>query len=80
ANPSDDAGPTNPLKGITSTNNPAQDKIDRGTANAARCAQHSQVPELLDHVGTRDVARDLDILRATNSNTKLNYLGVSYGT
>ena len=80
ANPSDDAGPTNPLKGITSTNNPAQDKIDRGTANAARCAQHSQVPELLDHVGTRDVARDLDVLRATNSNTKLNYLGISYGT
>ena len=80
ANPSDDAGPTNPLKGITSTNYPAQDKIDRGTANAARCAQHSQVPELLDHVGTRDVARDLDVLRATNGNAKLNYLGVSYGT
>ena len=58
----------------------AQERIDRGAANAARCAQHSQVPELLDHVGTRDVARDLDILRATNSNTKLNYLGVSYGT
>ena len=80
ANPSDDAGPTDPLKGITSTNNPAQNKIDRGTANAARCAQHSQVPKLLDHVSTRDVARDLDILRATNGNTKLNYLGVSYGT
>ena len=80
ANPSDDAGPTDPLKGITSTNNPAQNKIDRGTANAARCAQHSQVPELLDHVGTRNVARDLDILRATNGNTKLNYLGISYGT
>ena len=80
ANPSDDAGPTDPLKGITSTNNPAQNKIDRGTANAARCAQHSQVPELLDHVGTHNVARDLDILRATNSNTKLNYLGISYGT
>ena len=80
ANPSDDAGPTDPLKGITSTNNPAQNKIDRGAANAARCAQHSQVPELLDHVGTRDVARDLDILRTTNSNTKLNYLGISYGT
>ena len=80
ANPSDDAGPTDPLKGITSTNNPAQNKIDRGAANAARCAQHSQVPELLDHVGTRDVAHDLDVLRATNGNAKLNYLGVSYGT
>ena len=58
----------------------AQERIDRGAANAARCAQHSQVPELLDHVGTRNVARDLDILRATNNNTKLNYLGISYGT
>ena len=72
--------PMKPLKGVTSKNVPAQDKIDQGAANAARCAQHSEVPELLDHVGTRDVARDLDILRATNSNTKLNYLGVSYGT
>ena len=80
ANPSDDAGPTDPLKGVTYKNVAAQEKIDRGAANAARCAQHSQVPELLDHVGTRDVARDLDILRATNSNTKLNYLGISYGT
>ena len=80
ANPSDDAGPTDPLKGVTYKNVAAQEKIDRGTANAARCAQHSQVPELLDHVGTRDVARDLDVLRATNGNAKLNYLGVSYGT
>ena len=72
--------PMKPLKGVTSKNVPAQDKIDRGAANAARCAQHSEVPELLDHVGTRDVARDLDVLRATNGNAKLNYLGVSYGT
>ena len=57
-----------------------QERIDRGAANAARCAKHSQVPELLDHVGTRDVARDLDVLRATNGNAKLNYLGISYGT
>ena len=72
--------PMKPLKGVTSKNVPAQDKIDRGAANAARCAQHSEVPELLDHVGTHDVARDLDILRATNGNAKLNYLGTSYGT
>jgi len=65
---------------LWSKNSSAQDKIDRGAANAARCAQHSEVPELLDHVGTRNVARDLDILRATNGNTKLNYLGTSYGT
>ena len=81
ANPSSDtSNPTTPLKGVTSKNVAAQDKIDRGAANAARCAKHSQVPELLDHVGTRDVARDLDVLRATNGNARLNYLGVSYGT
>ena len=81
ANPNDDAtNPTEPLKGVTSKNVAAQERIDRGAANAARCAQHSQVPELLDHVGTRDVARDLDVLRATNGNAKLNYLGISYGT
>ena len=73
-----DISPTNPL--ITSKNVPAQEKIDRGTANAARCAQHSEVPELLDHVGTRNVARDMDVLRATNGNATLNYLGISYGT
>ena len=80
ASPSDGAGPTDPLKGLKYKNAPAQDKIDRGASNAARCAKHSEVPELLDHVGTRDVIRDLDVLRATNGNAKLNYLGVSYGT
>ena len=80
-NPSSDtSNPMRPLKGVTSKNVAAQDKIDRGASNAARCAKHSKVPELLDHVGTRDVARDLDVLRATNGNAKLNYLGVSYGT
>ncbi len=57
-----------------------QEKMDRGTADAAACAQHSKVPELLDHVGTRDVAHDLDILRAASKDTMLNYLGMSYGT
>ena len=65
---------------VFSKNPSAQERIDRGAANAARCAKHSQVPELLDHVGTRDVARDLDVLRATNGNATLNYLGMSYGT
>ena len=65
---------------VFSKNPSVQERIDRGASNAARCAKHSQVPELLDHVGTRNVARDLDVLRATNGNAKLNYLGISYGT
>ncbi len=65
---------------VFSKNPSVQERIDRGASNAARCAKHSEVPELLDHVGTRNVARDLDVLRATNGNAKLNYLGISYGT
>ena len=65
---------------VFSKDSSVQERIDRGASNAAKCAKHSQVPELLDHVGTRDVARDLDVLRATNGNATLNYLGISYGT
>ena len=34
----------------------------------------------LANVGTRDVARDLDVLRAALGDAKLTYLGFSYGT
>ena len=36
--------------------------------------------EMLPHLGTADVARDLDILRATLGEEQLTYLGKSYGT
>ncbi|MFH9250003.1 alpha/beta hydrolase [Streptomyces lydicus] len=35
---------------------------------------------LLEWVGTPDVARDMDVLRAAVHDDKLNYLGFSYGT
>lgn len=44
----------------------------------AACRAHSG--ELLPHVGTRDAARDLDVLRAALGDQKLTYLGWSYGT
>lgn len=37
-------------------------------------------PRLAAHVGTRDVARDLDVLRAALGDRRLHYLGKSYGT
>lgn len=46
---------------------------------ARKCAQRSGT-ELLANVGTRDVARDMDILRAALGDEKLTYLGYSYGT
>ena len=46
----------------------------------ADCAARTKPTELLDHVDTVSVARDLDILRALSGDQKLNYLGFSYGT
>jgi pimeloyl-ACP methyl ester carboxylesterase len=47
---------------------------------AQRCAERSGGAAVLAHVGTRDVVRDLDILRAALGEEKLTYLGFSYGT
>ncbi|SDH42094.1 alpha/beta hydrolase fold [Lentzea fradiae] len=44
-----------------------------------KCAQRSGI-DLLRNVGTRDVARDVDVLRAVLGDKKLSYLGYSYGT
>ncbi|BFO17597.1 hypothetical protein SHKM778_39850 [Streptomyces sp. KM77-8] len=45
---------------------------------AAECAEHSG--PVLEHIGTVDVARDLDVMRQALGDRKLNYLGFSYGT
>jgi pimeloyl-ACP methyl ester carboxylesterase len=45
---------------------------------AQGCQQRSGA--LLPYVGTRDAARDMDVLRAALGDAKLTYLGKSYGT
>ena len=47
-------------------------------AFGAGCLAHTGA--LLGHVDTVSAARDLDLLRAILGDTKLNYLGYSYGT
>ncbi|MGH3586308.1 MAG: alpha/beta fold hydrolase, partial [Pseudonocardia sp.] len=47
---------------------------------AQRCTERSGGPQVLANVGTRDVVKDLDILRAALGDEKLTYLGYSYGT
>ncbi|HEY0815284.1 MAG TPA: alpha/beta hydrolase [Pseudonocardia sp.] len=47
---------------------------------AQQCAQRSGGDEVLANVGTRDAARDMDILRAALGDPKLTFLGYSYGT
>lgn len=46
---------------------------------AANCVQRTGL-ELLSHVGTRESAADLDIIRTVLGEEKLTYFGVSYGT
>ncbi len=45
---------------------------------ARRCAQRNR--ELLTHLSSANVARDLDLLRAAVGDDRLNYFGVSFGT
>lgn len=45
----------------------------------AKCVERSGA-DLLGHVGTREVVRDLDVIRAALGDSKLTYLGYSYGT
>lgn len=54
--------------------------VASGEAVAAKCRQYSQIPDLIDHMSTRDTARDLDVLRAAVGDGKLSYIGYSYGT
>lgn len=45
---------------------------------AEDCA--TRAGDLLPHVGTRDVARDMDLVRAGMGDEQLSYVGYSYGT
>ena len=45
---------------------------------AAACTRKAGA--IIDHMSTADVARDLDLLRASVGDASLNYLGFSYGT
>jgi pimeloyl-ACP methyl ester carboxylesterase len=49
-------------------------------AYAQRCAERSGGAGVLANMGTREVVKDLDILRAALGEEKLTYLGYSYGT
>jgi pimeloyl-ACP methyl ester carboxylesterase len=55
-----------------------QDLVAGAKAFAAGCGRRNA--DLLAHLGTSDVARDLDLVRAALGDAKLTYLGFSYGT
>nr|WP_273482754.1 alpha/beta fold hydrolase [Kribbella italica] len=47
---------------------------------AASCADGSGGADVISHLGSRDTARDMDLLRAVLGDEQLNYFGFSYGT
>ncbi|GHF40567.1 proteinase [Kitasatospora xanthocidica] len=57
------------------TDDPGYDH-GRILADACRAAHADQLP----HLGTRDSARDLDVLRGALGERRLDFLGLSYGT
>ena len=58
----------------------ATDIVAKGSRDAATCQKYTEVPEILDHMDTRSVARDMDVMRALVGDQDLNFLGYSYGT
>ncbi|MDJ0360921.1 alpha/beta hydrolase [Rhodococcus sp. H29-C3] len=46
---------------------------------ASTCAERSG-KDLLEHVGTREVVQDMDVIRSVLGDAKLTYVGYSYGT
>jgi pimeloyl-ACP methyl ester carboxylesterase len=48
---------------------------------AGKCAQNTEHgKEMLANIGTRDVVKDMDVLRSALGDDKLTYVGFSYGT
>ncbi|HVS69205.1 MAG TPA: alpha/beta hydrolase [Mycobacteriales bacterium] len=85
-------GQSNPIRCLTSAQLDAYININpvpttaverRRTINASRNfadACYRKNGDYLEHVGTKDQARDMDVLRAALGEAKLTYYGASYGT
>ncbi|WP_232247612.1 alpha/beta hydrolase [Kitasatospora azatica] len=85
-------GDSSPVRCLTDQQRDAQDQQDDPADPQARKAVRAQRDKsyaaaceagsgkLLPYVGTRNTARDMDLLRQALGDARLNYLGVSYGT
>ncbi|EPH45807.1 alpha/beta fold hydrolase [Streptomyces aurantiacus] len=64
------------------TTSPREDfeaSVRTGREDARRCHEHGDNRALLPHASSRNVARDMDVIRAALGQRKLSYYGVSYG-
>ncbi|OZE74189.1 hypothetical protein CH305_21030 [Rhodococcus sp. 15-649-2-2] len=66
---------------FTSYDSGAEDWTEDETRDLAeQCAERSGGEHVLAAVGTRDVARDMDVLREALGDEQLSFAGLSYGT
>ncbi|MFF1460354.1 alpha/beta hydrolase [Streptomyces sp. NPDC058330] len=69
-----------PAPGPTTTRREDFDRSVRDArATARRCREHGDNALLLPHATSRNVARDMDAIRAALGEPELSYYGVSYG-
>jgi len=68
------------LGGDPTPDNPLEEQQFADTARAFADKCKANGGPLLAHVSTIDAAKDMDVLRAALGETKLDYLGKSYGT
>ncbi|MEI5098804.1 alpha/beta hydrolase [Streptomyces sp. PmtG] len=73
------AGPQDPPRVRTSPRQDFEDGVRRARDTAERCFGNGDNAALLPHASTRNVARDMDAIRAALGERKLSYYGVSYG-
>lgn len=73
------AAPT-PAPGPTTTRREDFERSVRSARDTARrCREHGDNARLLPHATSRNVARDMDAIRAALGERRLSYYGVSYG-
>ena len=53
---------------------------DKTRQVARACAKGSGGEDVVSHLGSRDTARDMDVLRAVLGDSQLTFMGASYGT
>lgn len=73
------AAPAVPPGPVTSARRDFDRSVLAARDTARRCGRHGDNAALLPHASSRNVARDMDAIRAALGERRLSYYGVSYG-
>jgi pimeloyl-ACP methyl ester carboxylesterase len=73
-------GPETPYLGDPDPGDAADEVATNDAVDRYALACGQRYPELLPHLGTRNVARDMDRIREALGQDRISYLGFSYGT